>query len=76
MRCFNDAIAEGNIMTPELKVGDMVLVNPAKGLPCIVVSMQANNEAGILPKCVTLYVLEHGYTLPMNKKWIEVLSSA
>ena len=59
-----------------MQVGDLVLVNPAKGRPCIIVSMQASNEAGILPECVTLYVFEHGDTLPMDKKWIEVLSPA
>ena len=57
-----------------MQVGDMVLVNPAKGQPCIIVSMQASNEAGILPECVTLYVFEPGCTLPMNKKWIQVIS--
>lgn len=58
-----------------MKVGDLVLVNPAKGRPCIIVSMKANNEAGdILPGCVTLYVPEHEYALPMHKKWIEVIS--
>ena len=59
-----------------MQVGDLVLVNPAKGRPCIIVSMEARNAAGVLPECVKLYVPEHGYTIPMNKKWIEVISSA
>ena len=59
-----------------MQVGDLVLVNPAKGQPCVVVSMEAQNEAGILPNCVTLYVPYHGYTIPMNKKWIEVIDES
>jgi len=59
-----------------MKVGDLVLVNPAKGRPCIITNMEASNEAGIIPECVTLYVLGHDYKIPMHKKWIEVLSQA
>ena len=58
-----------------MKVGDVVLVNPAKGRPCIIVSMEAHNATGLIPDCVTLYVPQHSYKIPMNKKWIEVISA-
>ena len=59
-----------------MKVGDLVLVNPAKGRPCVIVNMEARNETGMLPNCITLFVPEHNYKIPMNRKWIEVISEA
>ena len=59
-----------------MKVGALVLVKPAKGQPCVIISMEAQDETGILPECITLYVPHHGGALPMNKKWIEVISAS
>ena len=58
-----------------MQVGDLVLVNPAKGQPCIIINMEARNATGVLPNCVTLYVPYHEYAIPMNKKWIEVIDA-
>ena len=58
-----------------MQVGDLVLVKPAGGVPCIVVNLQASNAGGLLENCVTLYVPHHNARLPMNKKWLEVISA-
>ena len=59
-----------------MQVGDLVLIGPNyDGHTCIIVDTSAQNEAGPLPECVTIHIPHNGYTIPMNKKWIKVIST-
>ena len=63
--------------SPDFNVGDLVLVGPDfTGSPCLIVRTDARNEAGPLEDCVTIHVPLNGYTIPMGKKWLKVISEA
>ena len=60
-----------------MQIGDLVLVHPAKGRPCVIVSLTAEPVAGAyMDNCVTIWVPDYNTTIPMNKKWIEVISES
>ena len=58
-----------------MRVGDLVIVGPHASKPCVVVGMEARNEAGVLPDCVLLWVPDCTGKVPMNKKWITVINA-
>ena len=57
-----------------MKVGDLVVVRPAKGNYYIISKLEAYENSMKLPNCVLLYNVEDGTAHPMDKKWIDVVS--
>lgn len=55
-----------------MKVGDLVTIKPARGSFCIITSI---NVFG-LPSCVEVWYPEPNMILPMEKRWIEVVSKS
>ena len=61
----------------DFRLGDLVLVGPDyQGAPSIIVDTEARDKAGHLQDCVTIHVPHNGYTIPMNKKWLKVISES
>ena len=59
-----------------MQVGDLVLIGPNyNGHICVVVDLEACDWTGPLPDCVTIHVPHNKYTIPMQKKWIKVIST-
>ena len=62
-----------------MRTGDLVLVGPVydDSAPCIVIDLKAFDWNGKhLPDCVTIHVFHNKYTIPMDKKWIKVISES
>ena len=64
-----------------MQVGDLVTVAPAKTGLYLITSLKGFASGVELPDCVTLASLNgdgigynFGYSLPMGKEWIEVIS--
>ena len=62
-----------------MKVGDLVTVGPSVGGTYIVTSLKAQERGRELPTCVMLGQLDGppclGGPLPMDKKWITIISN-
>ena len=60
-----------------MKVGDLVTIAPAKTGIYIITDLRGYSSGMELPDCVTVASLNGdgvGYSLPMGKEWIEVIS--
>ena len=55
-----------------MQVGDLITIKPSRGSICIITSMDAFD----LPNCVNVWYPEANVIVPMNKKWIEVISKS
>jgi hypothetical protein len=62
-----------------LKVGDLVTIAPAKTGLYIITDLKGYTSGVELPDCVMLASLNGpaaGYSLPMGKEWVEVISES
>jgi len=61
-----------------MKIGDLVTVKPARGGLYFITNLNASEGFGPyllpLPDCVMVTDIETGMELPMDKKWVEIIS--